>query len=115
MDSKQIAKGETMQVREHAMQELGAMRKQLRILVITTILSYIVAGVIVVLAWGTADMLRQGVCSLRADLEDRVENSKQFLHDRPDAIRALGFTPPEVREQIVNQERTIQALSSIQC
>lgn len=53
------------------------------------------------------------LCSLRADLERRVQTSKDFLEENPDGIPGL---PAEViKEGIENQQRTIEALAILHC
>lgn len=53
------------------------------------------------------------MCALRADLRERVQNSKQFLQDNPGGIP--GIPPSQVRDSINAQQRTIETLKVIDC
>lgn len=53
------------------------------------------------------------VCALRHDLQDRVKNSEQFLRSHPHGF--AGVTVKVIRAQIMGQEKTIQALHSLDC
>lgn len=61
----------------------------------------------------SATQNRTALCALRADLRDRVQNSKQFLRQNPGGIP--GVPPSQIREGIVNQQRTIDTLKVIDC
>lgn len=53
------------------------------------------------------------LCALRKDLETRVASSLNFLRDHPAGI--AGIDPKTIRDGIANQQRTISALSGIDC
>lgn len=53
------------------------------------------------------------MCALRADLRDRVQNSKQFLQEHPGGIP--GIPPSQIRDSINGQMRTIETLKVIDC
>lgn len=53
------------------------------------------------------------LCALRNDLEVRVASSRSFLVDHPNGIP--GISAKAIRDGIANQERTIVALSVIDC
>jgi hypothetical protein len=55
----------------------------------------------------------EAVCALRADLERRVATGTKFLAAHPDGV--LGLTPREIRTSLENQQRTILALSGLEC
>jgi hypothetical protein len=53
------------------------------------------------------------LCALRGDLEARVQSSNDFLLKHPRGIP--GITAATIRSTIVNEQRTITALSPIRC
>jgi hypothetical protein len=53
------------------------------------------------------------LCTFRKDLEVRVAASRKFLASHPDGF--AGVPVRTIREGISNQERTIGALSGIDC
>jgi hypothetical protein len=60
-----------------------------------------------------AENSNNALCSLRADLERRVEVSQDFLRENPDGIP--GISAEVIRTGILNQQRTINALSGLDC
>ena len=60
-----------------------------------------------------AQVTTTALCALRTDLERRVATSEAFLAEHPDGIP--GISPKVIRDGIVNQQRTISALSGIDC
>ncbi len=54
------------------------------------------------------------ICALVQDLESRTEQTKGFLLSHPEGIPGLA-TPAQLREQLTNQERTLNALGSLSC
>lgn len=55
----------------------------------------------------------EAVCALKHDLEDRVGLSERFLLQHPRG--APGIPAVTIRESVRNQQRTISALSVIDC
>lgn len=53
------------------------------------------------------------LCSLRKDLEVRIDSSEKFLRDHPRGIP--GITPALIKDGINNQKRTINALRVLNC
>jgi hypothetical protein len=53
------------------------------------------------------------LCTLRADLEQRVASSEGFLREHPEGV--AGIPARTIRESIANQRRTIAALSGLNC
>jgi hypothetical protein len=53
------------------------------------------------------------LCALRADLQTRVSTTQDFLLKHPNGIP--GIPAPVLRSGIVNEQRTILALSPISC
>jgi hypothetical protein len=60
-----------------------------------------------------AQVTTAALCALRSDLEQRVASSEAFLRRHPHGI--LGISAKDIRTGIVNQQRTILALSGIDC
>jgi hypothetical protein len=55
----------------------------------------------------------RALCTLRTDLEQRVEQSRNFLEENPDGVP--GIPASLIRNGIANQENTIEALSGLDC
>lgn len=53
------------------------------------------------------------LCTLRADIEQRVEGSRDFLADHPEGI--LGIPASAIQVSLEGQERTVAALSDLSC
>lgn len=62
---------------------------------------------------GDARVTTSALCALRNDLKVRVASSRSFLAEHPNGIP--GISAKVVRDGIANQERTIAALSNIDC
>lgn len=56
----------------------------------------------------------EAVCALVADLEGRTEETRSFLVAHPHGIPGLA-NASQLRESLINQERTLAALSVITC
>lgn len=55
----------------------------------------------------------RALCILRADLEQRVKSTQQFLEDHPDGIP--GISAATLQQSIENQQRTVTALQLLEC
>lgn len=55
----------------------------------------------------------KSLCSLRAELERRVDSSRAFLADNPNGIP--GITAATIRKSIRDTRRTIDALGELDC
>lgn len=53
------------------------------------------------------------LCALKFDFQQRIDQNKQFLEDNPNGIP--GITPAVIQQQIDNTQRTLDALSTIEC
>lgn len=53
------------------------------------------------------------LCTLRADLVQRVSDSIQFLQDHPEGIK--GIPTAQIQQAIDNQQRTVDSLSNLNC
>lgn len=53
------------------------------------------------------------LCSFRADLDQRVSGSQQFLRDNPNGIPGVSKTV--IENGILNEQLTIQSLASLKC
>lgn len=60
-----------------------------------------------------AQQTRFALCALRNDLEVRVSTSQVFLAEHPHGIP--GVPVQSIRDGIANQQRTIAALSDLDC
>lgn len=60
-----------------------------------------------------ARVTTNALCVLRGDLEVRVRTSREFLKDHPNGFS--GISAKAIRDAAANQQRTIAALSGIDC
>lgn len=94
---------------------LASIRRSFRFLVAATVAVYLALGGVAFYTYSTSTANQKAVCNLRADLERRVEQSEDFVRDKPEVIKELGFTKVQVQKEIENQRRTLRALSVVSC
>lgn len=92
---------------------LRIIKKALTWLVISTVVLYLTLGVVAFLTFVDAQQTHDGLCALRADLVVRINGSKKFLHEHPRGV--LHISPAVIRTGIENEQRTVDALGSLQC
>src|SRR4051794_370509 len=85
---------------------LLAVRRTLRFLVLATVILYLALGGIALYSYSTSKLNHDAVCNLTGDLERRIQQSKDFSREHPEALKRLGFTQAQVQKEIINQERT---------
>lgn len=96
----------------------------LRWLTVAVVVTFVAIVVLGTYGWVTLERHRveltrvttdvnHALCTLRADLERRVTDGRQFLADHPDGIP--GISVEEIQRGIDGQERTVLALSSLTC
>lgn len=90
-------------------------KRTLRRLTVATVLGYIVSISIAIGAGYFGNATREGACALRADVEHRVEVSKEYLIDHPKGAPALGLTRADILKEVANQERTVSSLAVVPC
>lgn len=56
---------------------------------------------------------RRALCALRADLEQRIDGSRDFLRTHPQG--AFGVSAASIRVSVEGQERTVAVLSHLSC
>lgn len=89
------------------------LRTSLRRLALATIFLYVIliaAGLKVYLDQRSTT---KALCTLRADLSQRVADSLEFLRDHPDGIP--GVPVKTLVDSITNQQQTIRSLSDLDC
>lgn len=98
---------------ETAAETAATIKGTLRVLVVATLVLYLglVAGGLWV--WNNSNDNTDALCALRADLENRVVSSQQFLLEHPTGVG--GITPAAIQTGIQNSQRTIKALSNLVC
>lgn len=91
-----------------------------RILAGLIVAMFLVFGFFGVLEHRRTDRLaRQGaqahdaICTMRADLERRVDAMEQYLQEHPEGF--AGIPVAALRKSLEDQKRTIRALSKIRC
>lgn len=102
------------------MEPKAPLEESVKRLIRYSIVLYVVVAVlcvglaaVVVKTTSEARDTRDSLCTLRADLEVRVESSRKFLDEHPEGIP--GVPARAIREGIRNQDRTIHALDSLHC
>jgi hypothetical protein len=56
---------------------------------------------------------RDSLCSLRGDLESRVQQTRDYLEKHPEGFP--GVPARQLRDSLRNQERTVDALANLDC
>lgn len=107
-----MANGEPRR-RKEGVELVNAINRQLRILTVTVVVLTLALGGLAVWNFNTGHTTRDALCTLRADLETRVQTSKDFLIEHPKGIP--GISAKVIKDGIKNQERTIDALSDLSC
>lgn len=88
-------------------------KRWLRVLVATTVVLYLALGGLFLSTRRDSTATRGALCALRADLDKRVQSSRDFLKANPDG--AAGIPASVVRDSIVNQKQTVAVLSGLHC
>lgn len=91
----------------------AGIRNTLKWLVRATVVLFAATAFVAVAGKLQADRSTDALCALRVDLQKRVETSERFLRENPEGVP--GISPTVIREGIVNQQRTIAALSKLDC
>lgn len=99
-------------------QDIGVwLRRGLWLLTWATAVLYVVVVTISVGGYltlrGSQQRNTRALCALRADIERRVQISKDFLIAHPHGIP--GFPAATIKASLDNQERSIDALSGLNC
>jgi hypothetical protein len=82
----------------------------------------LIALVVLILAAGGASAIyvvntnkdtRDSLCTLRGDLESRVQQTRDYLDKHPEGFP--GVSARQLSESIRNQDRTVDALGALDC
>jgi hypothetical protein len=92
---------------------IGSIKRALNLLVVATVVLYVFLGAAVLWTNHEAGVTRDALCALRGDLERRVASSERFLVEHP--VGVPGIPASTIREGIINQRRTINALAGLSC
>lgn len=103
----------TLDPPQAALDKLDEIKRSLNRLAVATVVLFLLVCGVAVYAYSEASKNKDALCTLRADLEKRVETSKDFLIENPEGIP--GITAKAIRDGIKNQERTVAALSGLSC
>lgn len=74
---------------------------------------FVALGLLGVYVWRQEAKTHTALCTLQADLAQRVQSSNDFLATHPHGIP--GVSAASIRASITGQERTIKALEPLQC
>ena len=108
-------------VRDLTREEL---RSALRWLVIATVVLYAALAILGTLGFLNSRQQRQdlsnavfetntALCALRDDLQRRVDASRAFIEEHPNGVD--GLTPTLIEQRAKETERSIEALSAVDC
>lgn len=85
--------------------------------VLSLVLLFAVGGVTVYVLSGRANEgseTHDALCALAGDYEGRVSAGRTFLRVHPEGLPGIA-SASQIRESLLNQERTLAALSVIDC
>lgn len=88
-------------------------KKQLRVLIILTVLLYIGFGLLLWWTWNTSQSATEGLCGIRHEAVNRVTEGQAFLKAHPHG--AIGLTAAQLQQTINNSIATVNALKDINC
>jgi hypothetical protein len=88
-------------------------KKQLRILVILTVLLYVGFGLLLWYTLTTAQSNNNALCALRNEASTRVTEGQNFLKQHPDG--AFGFTQAQLQKSVDDSIATVTALNQVDC
>jgi hypothetical protein len=98
---------------EHESDTAMALRKTLRMLVVSTVILYLVLIGLSVKIYLDGRETNEALCTFRVDLITRVTQSITFLSEHPKG--APGIPVKTIVDGVNNQVRTINALSGLRC
>lgn len=91
--------------------------RALHVLTAVVIFQSVALVAVVVVGVGYANyktnQITDSLCTLRGDLQRRVEQGQEFLKENPEGIE--GIPPETLQQSIEGQQRTITALSTLDC
>lgn len=88
-------------------------RRTLYGLVAATVVVFLIALGVAGYTYFTSGENRDALCALRADVEERVSVSEDFLREHPAGIP--GVPVSSIRVSLEGQQRTVLALTSLSC
>lgn len=88
-------------------------RRTLRRLIVATVVLYLLTMGAAVYVYLESQVNRNALCTFRANLEDQVAQSTNFLADHPAGVP--GITPAVIQQGIQKQVIAINSLSSLSC
>jgi hypothetical protein len=100
---------------QNAQDVIKEIRKSLRALVVSTIILFIALAAVGAYAYVVANQNRWAVCNLRADLQQRIATSEEFVSKHPEALKQFGITKAQAAKEVSNQKRTLDALRVVSC
>lgn len=85
----------------------------MRWLTVAVLALFVTVGVLGVLAFRSAHQNHDALCTFRADLQTRIQASKDFIADHPEGF--AGISTAVIQQQIENQQRTVDSLDGLHC
>lgn len=80
---------------------------------LANIVAYVFIVVVFVIGQVQADNTTRALCVFRADIEERVVQSEDFLMKHPQGF--AGIPASAIRVSLAGQQRTVDALASLDC
>lgn len=88
-------------------------QKALRNLIIVTVLLGLAIVGTVGYIYSVADANNKALCAFRGDVQDRVDQTAQYLHDHPHGTKLISTA--DLQRSLDNSKRTVQSLSNLDC
>lgn len=92
---------------------IAQIKRSLHLLVIATVVLFVVEVASVGYFATVAAKNQDALCTLRDDLQVRIDQSNAFLRSHPHG--AFGIPAAVIQQQINNSQRSIDALSNLSC
>lgn len=91
-----------------------SIKRRLNVLTATVVVFCLIVSGGVVYVVVTAAQTHDALCTFRADLQNRVSQSQDFLA-HPDKYPGIHIDPTVIQTQVDSQKRTVASLSGLGC
>jgi hypothetical protein len=82
-------------------------------LALSTFALFLTVGFIGIQSFRVADNNHDALCTFRADLDTRVQQTIVFIEEHPEGF--AGIPASVLKNQVENQSRTLDALDTLNC
>jgi hypothetical protein len=88
-------------------------KRQLRVLIIMTVLLYIGFGLLLAFVWTQSTTNTTALCGIKTEAQNRVTQGQAFLKVHPKG--AFGLTNAQLQQEVNQSINTVNALKGVSC